>query len=172
MKHIMFQSRIRLFRMPSYYSLSTPNYNIYVEPTGIRKYMRSLPYLSGGFLIFDLYAYDKHPKSMELEYEWRILRKQENNNRYSAFDNKKDFGAFREYAENRQWTLWSRLIITQVSASGQYILQLRIEDEMRWSTIVDFEQLSRDRVTFNILMATYGIVTAAIGGVIGWALTR
>ena len=164
----MFKGRLRLSKMPSYYSLTTPNYVIHVEPIGIRSYLRFLPYLSGGFLMFDLYAYDRNARQMPLEYEWRILRMHEN--KYSTFDDKEGKGIFSEYVKDRDLTLWSRLIIAQVSASGQYGLQLRVIDEMDWTNIADFEQLSRDRVTFNVMIAAFGIVTAIIGGIVGWVL--
>jgi hypothetical protein len=162
-----------LFKMPSYYSLTTPNYDIHVEPIGIRKYLQSLPYLSGGFLVFDLYAYDRNIRQMPLEYEWQLLR-MHRDEEYYEYDNKKGWGAFNQCTEDRQSTLWTRLIIPEVSASGQYKLQLRVEDEMDWSTIVDFEQLSRDQTVARLIVAGIGfaglIIGAIIGGIIGWAL--
>lgn len=161
-----------LFKMPSYYTLTTKDYDFYVEPIGIRKYLKFLQYLSGGFLRFDLFAYDKYTKGVSLKYEWKLLRLHAK--RYSEYDNKNGMGYFDQYAQDRNWTLWSQLIIPEVSASGQYKLQLEIIDKngiiLEWATIVGFEQLSRDRVIFNLMMAGIGILGVIIGGIIGWVL--
>jgi len=158
-----------LSKMPSYYTLPTQNYDFYAEPVGIRRYFRFLQYLSGGFLRFNLFAFDKFGRRMSLEYKWRLLRLHAN--KYSKYDNKNGLGYFVQYTDDRDWTLWAQLTIPEVSASGQYKLQLNVIDEngviLDWSTIVDFEQLSRDRVYFNLMMAGIGLLSVAIGVIIG-----
>lgn len=144
--------------MPSYRTYEWKDYKISTRPTGLRRLLRFVPYLSGGYIGLVISIRTKSKRKRTFSYKWRLFR----------FDGKNEYAVGSDYTEHSYIENPMNEVRENIKhylvTYGQYNLQLQLDSEEDGNTggqvLAIFSFLERDRIissiSFSILMLMAG----------------
>jgi len=151
--------------MPSYhrYKVGDGKYKVAINPTGIRKCLRFLPYYNGSDVNLAVFAKNLSQQARQLSYHYILYRCDEQEKK--LVDTKDGIFDLEPKWKNE------RKISKHLIIPGEYYATLDLSEStgsfVQGQHMVSFTLLSKDIWTANLIMV---IISVIIGVVIGWLL--